>query len=857
MNYCFRRIWLLALTLCLCLCTNAQDAALLNTGFIPAARKGTIQHYFDEIAQKTGITLSYSASALNLRKKVRLQGNEQTIGDVLQTILQGCGVHTAAGMDRKILIIPDHSTGNRSTSYTINGYIKDDVTKEVLIGANIIIPSVGTGAVSNNYGFYSITLPAGKYIAYVTYIGYRPDTLLLEATQDLRKDVALTSANTLRELKIVADKKNPVPAEHLHLTAADLYDMPTLLGETDVMRSLQALSGVQSGIDGSSSLQVRGGDPGQNLNLLDGVPLYYVDHFFGVTSVFNTDAVKSVDFYKGAFPARYGGRLSSIIDVHTKDGDMERLGGQFTMGLVKSSLTLEGPLIKDKSSIMVSARRTWIDGLIVPITNQVGIYFYDINAKANYIINKNNRVYLSFYTGRDQIRYSEDDAYLRGRWGNTIGSAKWNAVLNPKLFMNTILTYSQFKYELKDKNQVIDSGALSTLGNYVGISSIQDVSAQVQFQWTPGYRHHIETGGNFSHTYFVPTALESTDDQISFPVKPQDNKMQSNEVTLYAEDEIKLGSRWTLRPGLHWSFWFSGDFNYSSLQPRIYASCRVGKNGIFYTSFSHMAQFLHLINNNSYGLPTDFWVPSTRTIKPEKALLATIGYSGSKKGYKYSLEAYYKDINGTIVYTTGKTLFDNSARWQDKIEQGRGWSYGAELSAEKKWGPVSASLAYTLSWNWRQFEHINNGNPFPYRYDRRHNLKIMLSYKPSKSIKINANWLFMSGEAFTLPDQVYPDFDNNLLISPGRNTTTSYTYHYSNWNAYRLPPIHRLDLGVNFIKHKKQNMTRTWSLGIFNVYGRPNVMFVQLNNDISNGTLKLEGVSMLQFIPYISYKLSF
>jgi outer membrane receptor for ferrienterochelin and colicin len=527
------------------------------------------------------------------------------------------------------------------------------------------------------------------------------------------------------------------------------------------------------------------------------------------------------------------------------------------MGLVKSSLTLEGPVIKDKSSIMISARRTWIDGFIAPLTNQVGIYFYDINAKGNYIINNNNRVYLSFYTGRDQIRYSQDDAYLRARWGNTIGSAKWNTVLNPKLFMNTIFTYSQFRYELKDKNQVIDSGFLSTLGNYVGVSSIQDVSAQLQFQWYPGYRHHIEAGGNYSHTNFVPTALEGIDDQVGFPVKRVDNSMQSNEVTVYAEDEIKLGEKWVLRPGLHWSNWFSGDFSYSSLQPRVFASYKPNGRNMYYASFSHMAQFLHLINNNSYGLPTDFWVPSTRNIKPEEAFLATIGYAGNTKGYKYSLEAYYKDIDGTIVYTTGKTIFDNSARWQDKIEQGRGWSYGAELSAEKKWGPLSVSLAYTLSWNWRRFANINGGKAFPYRYDRRHNLKIVMNYKLAKGIKINANWLFMSGEAFTLPDQVYPDFDNNLLISPGRTTSTSYTYHYSDWNSYRLPPIHRLDIGVNFTKIKKQHLVRTWSLGVFNVYGRPNVMFVTLANDETDGTLKLQGISMLQFIPYVSYKLSF
>ncbi|XZF13800.1 carboxypeptidase-like regulatory domain-containing protein [Chitinophagaceae bacterium MMS25-I14] len=833
----------------------SQDSSLLQKPFKPAFRKGSLHSFFDAIYKQTGISVSYSSAAVNEKQKVRISGDEKTVGAVLHELLDDLNL-SIAERDNKILIVPaDENINNSGPFYPVDGYIKDERNKEILIGASIYIPALHTGTVTNNFGFYSIGLPKGIHTALLSYIGYKTDTLLLRVDGRRRVDVFLRpSGGMLREVRVVSGRKNTPGGDYMQLSVKDIDHSLALLGEHDVMRTLQQQTGVQSGMDGTSGILVRGGDPGQNLNLLDGVPLYYTDHLFGLTSVYNTDAIKSVDFYKGAFPARYGGRLSSIIDVHTQDGDMEHWGGQFSMGLVKSSLTLEGPLIKDRSSIMVSARRTWLDGAFAPFESQVGIFFYDINAKANYILNDDNRLFISFYNGRDQIRYSDDNSYFRTRWGNTMASFKWSSIINPKFFMNTMLTYSQFNYELKDQNQVIDSGLISKLGNYVGVSALYDISLHLQAQWFPNNKHKVEFGGNFSRTYFVPTELESIDTTFN-ATKNTSSRMLSNELTVYAEDEIKPIANVLIRPGIQWANWYSGQFNYSSVQPRIYASWDL-HNKLIYGSFSHMAQFVHLISNNSYGLPTDFWVPSTKEIKPEEAYLYTLGINSSIWGIHYNAEVYYKKIDNTITYTSGKTLFDNSDRWQDKVVQGTGDAYGAELYLDKSWGPLSTSIAYTLSWNWRKFATINNGEAFPYKYDRRHNIKAMATYKVKKGVRFTANWIFMSGEAFTLPDQVYPDFDNNLLITKGSATSTSYTYHYTKWNDYRLPAIHRLDLGIDFVKNKKKSV-RTWSLGVFNAYARKNIMFVTLTNDVAQGTLKLQGLSFIQFIPYITYKLKF
>ncbi|HLO71258.1 MAG TPA: TonB-dependent receptor [Flavipsychrobacter sp.] len=859
-----RYIYTLLLTLSVVLASfdaGAQGSAL-QTRYKPSFTKGSVKKYIRDIEQQTHIPVSYSNGYVDVRRVVQLPEMEVTIAEALNIILAGQQVTWQQSGDKILLISGAEGRPAASGKITVNGYVKELQNREVLIGAVVYVPELGIGTTTNSYGFYSLTMPVGKYKIMCSYIGYGTDSFSSEGLAGGRKDIMLSSLSQLKEVKVVSEKETS--AEHLHLTYADIKSRPTVLGENDVMRALQHISGVQSGTDGTNAVMVRGGDPGQNLNLLDGVPLYYTDHFFGFTSIYNAEAIKSVDFHKGAFPSRYGGRLSSVIDVNTKDGDMQRWGGQFTMGLVKGSINLEGPLVKDKASIMVSGRRTWFDLLWKPFTKDAGFNFYDINGKANYILNKNNRLYLSVYNGRDGIMLDFEGSGSKARWGNTVASAKWNTIVNPKLFVNTIVTFSQFKYSLIDKKEQIDKDGKTTTGTYQGNSSITDWALRLHANWYATATQRIEFGAHFSTASFIPAEMLTINSQQLLPTSlvPAD-KFQSNEYSVFIEDEVRINKRWMIRPGIHFANWFSERFNYSSVQPRFYTSYKLAKAHTVYASYTEMAQFLHLISNTTFGLPTDFWIPSSSRIEPEEATLYTVGYMGrpSKIGLTYNIEGYYKDITNTTTYNMGKNLFDNSLKWDEKIIQGTGWSYGAEASFKKKLGSFTWAAAYTLSWTWRKFAQLNEGKPFPYRFDRRHNLKTTLEYHPSERFDVAASWSYMTGEAITLPDQIYPDLDNNLHItSTNAVNSANYTYNYVEWNNYRLPAIHRLDIGMNFTKRKGKHYERTWSLGVFNAYARRNIMYVELVNatgDASNGDFKLRGMSFLQFIPYLSYKLAF
>lgn len=837
----------------------AQGNSPFSKKYTPSFLQGSVKKYIKDIEDKTGVHISYSDASVTLKNNVKLSVKETSIYDALHVILDGQNVEIRESGD-KILIIPaeqgQQSEVNAGT--TINGYVKDNVNKEVLIGAIVYVPELGLGTTTNNYGFYSLSLPAGSHKILCSYLGYATDTLLF-TNGKARRDITLIPQGTLAEINVVHERQTS--ADHNYLNYADIKNRPAVLGENDVMRALQSVSGVQSGTDGTNTIMVRGGDPGQNLNLLDGVPLYYVDHFFGLTSIYNSEAVKCVDFHKGAFPSRYGGRLSSVIDVSTKDGDMQKWGGQFNMGLIKGSLNLEGPIIKDKASIMLSARRTWIDMLWRPVTNSLRINFYDINAKANYILDKNNRLYLSIYNGGDGLGYDDTATGTNASWGNTVTSLKWSTIVNPKLFVHTSLTDSRFRFHLKDNQQIIEAGSIANNGRFEGRSAVTELALRMQAHWYATANQHIEFGAHCSRAEFLPAEISSSsgNQNTTTYILPSD-KFNSNELVFFAENQIQVNERWSVRPGIHFATWFSERFNYPSFQPRFHTSYKIAKHHTIYASYTKMAQFLHLISNTTFGLPTDFWIPSSRKIAPGKSSLVTAGYMGKAGNVlSYNIEGYYKDLRNTVAYAMGKNLFDNSLNWDDKIVQGKGWSYGAEASVKLTLGKFSWSAAYTLSKTMRQFAQLNDNKPFPYRYDRRHNIRTTLLFQPNERFDAAFSWTYMSGESITLPDQIYPDFDNNRLISASTSAPSSnFTYNYVAWNNYQLPAIHRLDFGLNFTKKIWKHAHRTWSCGMFNAYGRRNIMFVELvNSDGNGGNFTLKGTGLLSYIPFVSYKLQF
>lgn len=834
----------------------AQD--IFHKIYKPGIKKGTAKAYLEDIHKQTGVIISYSEAHIRSDKKLSLPESRYEIASALRIILEDMPVQFAEKND-KILIFPA-SVGILANppppaDITINGYIRDSSTREALIGAALYIPELGTGTVTNNHGFYSLTLPTGRYHVLVSYIGYRQQQLTIQGEGNHRTDILMGYIPELEEVFITDSKEKP--SDHRHLNAEAINSYTSLLGDNDIMRALQHTPGVQPGIDGSTGLIVRGGEQGQNLSLLDGVPLYYTDHFMGISSIYNTDAIKSADFYTGAFPSRYGGRISSIMDVNTRDGDMEHLGGQVKLGLLNGSLSLEGPVVKNKASAIVTARRSWIDLLWRPFDNSLGFDFYDINAKANLVINNANRLFLSVYNGRDQFRVSEEDNYSRSRWGNTFIALKENAILGPKVFLHTTATYSAYRYTLNGEVPAVYYDTTISPLSYEGKSTVKEQAIRMQLYWYPTPAHHIEAGFRYANASFAPATTVYNDGQNYFEnaASPM-QRFTSNEAVAYVEDEITAGNRWKFRLGLHWANWFNGDYTYPSLQPRLFASYRATKSLTFFASASRMAQFLHMFSNNPTGFSSDVWLPSTKTIKPEIATSGNIGFNVRAAGeLEYGVELYYKDMRNLLSTRFSGDLFSNmiDQTWEQQLTQGSGRGYGAEFHVSKQFGPLWLSGAYTLARSERKFAELNNGETFPFRYDRRHNLHMDGVWQPGKGITINVGFTYLSGSYISVPDQTYPDFDNALLnglINFGN------TYNYSSVNNYRLPALHHLDFAVNFVKKKGARYRRTITLGMYNLYGRRNLVGTGLNTD-DNGNLYLTGYSITRFIPTLSYQLQF
>ena len=760
--------------------------------------------------------------------------------------------------------------------YTISGTISDQASGEALIGATVYDYISGKGTTANNYGFYSLTLPSDSVRLRYSYVGFQNkiESLLLNANKSI--DMEMSGLTELQGVEITATKDNDL-IEKTQMSTIDVSmdkvrDLPVLMGERDVMKTIQLLPGVQSGSEGSSGIYVRGGGPDQNLILIDGVPVYNANHLFGFFSVFNTDAINSVKLIKGGFPAEYGGRLSSVVDIRMKEGNTKKIHGEGGIGLVASRLTLEGPIVKDKTSFMISGRRTYIDALTRPFIRAQGdvdggYYFYDLNAKLNHKFSDRSRIYLSGYFGKDRFfakdsyKYGsgnslqEDEFEARLQWGNGIGALRWNYIFNPKLFSNTTVTYSNYDFNIFNESsyKYVDNG--NPIENYSRIeylSGIQDWSGKVDFNYLPNPDHYIKFGGSYTYHTFNP-GINRYREESQYAREDTSfgsSKIYANEFYVYAEDDFKISERLKINGGLHFSGFAVESKTYFSLQPRISGRYILTENTAIKASYASMAQYLHLLTNAGIGLPTDLWVPPTADIKPQKAHQVAAGVARTlKKGYQINIEGYYKKMDHLLEYKDGASFLLNAGDWQNKVESGEGWSYGAEILFEKKTGKTTGWIGYTLSWTERQFENLNNGEKFPYRYDRRHDISVALTHKFNDRIDVGVVWVYGTGNAVTLPTERYrpaQGFNTNFYREIG---------FIESRNNYRMPSYHRLDIGVNLHKETKYG-SRTWSFGLYNAYSRQNPFFLYFSND-AFGNTRLTQLSIFPIIPSFSYNFKF
>lgn len=762
---------------------------------------------------------------------------------------------------------------------TISGYIEDSATGEKLPGATILLPDLKKGTTSNNYGYFTITLPAGSTRILLTHAGYNPTLVSMELLNNFSTTFKMQVNDVLQEVVVKSTKvpplQMPVQMSKVTIPVALIKSMPRFLGETDVLKTLQLLPGVAQGTEGTSGVLVRGGSPDQNLILLDGTLVYNPSHLFGIFSSFNSDALKSVELYKGGFPARFDSRLSSVIDLVMKDGNMKEFHGEGSIGMLSSKLTLEGPVIKEKSSFLISGRRMYLDLLAKPIAmaasegyiKGLGAYFYDANMKYHHILSNTDRLLFSFFSGHDFFKLATEEKdngdieknKLRIGWGNTIGTCRWNHVFSKKLFANTLINFTQYRfvstynYYSKYNTTVEDFGA-----KY--FSGIRDYGVRMDFDYRPLPEHTVKWGLSGTQHIFTPGAatMKLTGNTISnIDTSYNDYNQKSFESAFYFEDDWNLSTNLKINLGFHASTFKAHSKWYSSLQPRLGIRYLLPGDIALKASYTHMNQYVHLLTNNASSLPTDLWVPSTDKVKPMFSRQAAIGLARSilNNTIDVSIEGFYKTMDGIIEYKDGASYLNSSiAAWDSKVESGKGKAKGIELLIQKKSGRTNGWIGYTLSKSDRIFPEINFGKTFYYKYDRRHDFELVVTHKLSKRIEISGSWQFQTGSPYTLPVGQYEAANFNSTFS--YSSYISSIDMYKGRNNFRLLNYHRLDLGITWSR-KKKRYEKSWNVSLYNAYNRQNPFYYYIDRDYRTGKSSLKGITILPIFPSISYNFKF
>ncbi len=767
-----------------------------------------------------------------------------------------------------LLLLCAAAVSGQTGKSTLSGYVREKGSGELLPGVTVFFPELQASAISNNYGFYSITVPAGTYRVIFSFVGYQSFDERTDLSANRQLDVELDGVIELDEVVIVTDRvrraTESAQMSTINIPISQLRNIPSLLGEKDVLKALQLLPGVQSGQEGSTGLYVRGGGPDQNLIILDDAPVYNANHLFGFFSIFNSAALKSVELTKGGFPARFGGRLSSVVEMTMKDGNKEKFGGEFSLGLLSANLSLEGPIVKNKCSFLVSARRTYLDFIIKPFMEDdvdAGYYFYDLNAKVNYDFGRKNKLYLSGYFGRDKFYINDTDTDYKSNgglyWQNATGTLRWNHLFNDQWFANTSLIYSNYSLHVTEHDRY--EGDEFSLDYSSGI---RDFSLKYDMEFHPSPFYTLRTGFLGMQHLFTPSAMVRFNTQQPETNYNSRKQHTSYESGVYAENIFNFRSRAQVNAGLRFSHFYADGQHYCYLEPRISANYKIAAHTSIKAAYAEMSQYIHLLSSTGIGLPTDLWVPSTNEVRPQRSrqVSAGIAHELSKTAILISLESYYKQMKSIIGYLPGASfviiddpMSSRNFSWEDNITAGQGKSYGVELLLQKQKGRFNGWIGYTLSWTRLQFDDINFGEWFWARYDRRHDISLVGIYELSRGITLSGTWVYGTGNAITMPQGAFV-LDPSKPF-PNANATDSYI-DYGDYNGLRMRDYHRLDLGIQFHKHRK-NYTRTWEIGIYNVYNRKNPFYYETKQDDQSGVTKLYQYSIFPMVPSISFQIKF
>ncbi|MBI4645311.1 MAG: TonB-dependent receptor [Bacteroidia bacterium] len=768
--------------------------------------------------------------------------------------------------------------------YTISGYIRDAKTGEDLVGANILIKEIVYGAITNHYGFYSITLEKGEYSLIVSFIGYENYMEKISLDKDIKRNVAMAQKILItQEVTVTAEKadkniKGQIGA--IKMPVQTIKEIPQFLGEADVIKTIQLLPGISSACEGTSGFYVRGGSPDQNLILLDEAIVYNASHLFGFFSVFNADAVKDISLIKGGMPANYGGRISSVLDITMKEGNNREFEGNGSLGLISSHLTLQGPIKKDTSSFIITARRTYIDAIVKPFlpyfkkTKEyagTGYHFYDINAKANYRFSDKDRVFISGYYGRDVFSFNSKTADFKVDipWGNATASARWNHLFNEKLFMNATAVFSDYRFEF---------GAEQDEFEFILFSGIRDYNLKLDFYYHPTIRHNIKAGAIYIYHIFTPTSVTARIGETQL-ISSDIIEQLANDVAVYINDEFDVNEKLNISAGLRGTMfqqigpfdrYIKNQFNmtidtlhykswenvalYKHIEPRASIRYAMNRNTSLKASYAQNYQYVHLATISSASIPADIWVPSSDIVKPQFSTQYSLGYFQNfmKDMFETSVEVYYKDMKNQIEYKDGATPADNVGDNADNyFTFGKGTSYGVELFLKKQTGDITGWIGYTLSKTSRLFDEINYGIEYPAKYDRRHDLSMIVTYNYKENWTFSAVFIYATGNCTTLPIGRY--------LIDGRIVN-----EYGERNSFRMMPYHRLDLSVSYQNRERlanKKIKTSWNFSVYNVYNRANPYFIYFDNegDILSGNMQTKAklVSLFPILPSITLNIKF
>jgi hypothetical protein len=824
-----------------------------------SAKIGSWLHFLEE---NYAINFSFMPDQVPLEKEVTLPDHELTLNKLLIEIFKDCEIRFIIN-DHQVIL---YKTRKEIIKYTISGRITDSGNGENLAGANILISPLGIGTTSNNYGFYSISLPEGNYTVQFSYLGYEPEIKPISLTANTNHNAALkTEIVTMNEVTVESEQsvKQNVESAWMgvnHLNAKEIKSLPSIGGQPDVFKSMQFLPGIVPVNEGVVQYSVRGGSFDQNLILLDEAPVYNPSHVLGFFSVFNADAVQSVDMMKGYIPARYGGRLSSVADIHMREGNRNKFSVMGNIDPLSAGLTIESPLGNDKTSFLISGRyfnfkaMTLIaEGLreqkviYLPLEGlnnfdtQNHINFYDLNLKINHKLNKNNQIYLSGYTGSDGFYFAQLDDRSRQNWGNTTATLRWNHTMNEKLFFNLSAIYSRYNYVFN-----LRDGA----NNYQWSAYMNQPNAKIDFDYYPNVHNHISFGASLGLLDIMPGKITPVDTSFVSEIKMANRK--SLDIALYLNNEQSIGKfalNYGIRLAPYYSFYTAQsdlskvktNNNFLSIEPRLALRYLINDLCSFKISYTRTSQPLHLLSNATIGMPTDIWMPFNNMIKPQTADHVSAGFFCNflKNRIESSMEIYYKQMHHVIDFKDNASIKLNLLI-EDEILAGEGNAYGSEFLIRKTSGKLTGWISYTLSKTQRKIIGVNDNQYYPARYDQRHNITVFLSQQLRKRIFISSAFMYRTGQAVSMP---YGTFDFKY---------ETFTY-YSSRNGFRLPDNHRLDLSIT-LKGKPRETKRwrdEWTISIYNVYNHHNIFSYYFK-----GT-ELHSIYLPGAIPMIRYSFNF